>query len=98
MSAQTTLNSIKAKALVVETLLSSFVLLNTQVYFCFNSLNLNYNIYFQKKINKIDNERDTQDWDDFVEEFKTLFNNKSKLADAEWRIETFKQGRQHIAD
>jgi len=61
MSAQTTLSSIKAKALVVETLLSSFVLLNTQVYFCFNSLNLNYNIYFQKKINKIDNERDTQD-------------------------------------
>ena len=61
MSPQTTLSSIRAKARVVETLLSSFVLLNTQVYFCFNSLNLNYNIYFQKKINEIDNERDTQD-------------------------------------
>jgi len=61
MGAQTTLSSIKAKNLVVGTLLSSFVLLNTQVYFCFDSSNLNYNIYFQKKINKIDNERDTQD-------------------------------------
>jgi len=27
-----------------------------------------------------------------------VFSDKSKAADAEWKIETFKQGRKHIAD
>ena len=45
-------------------------------------------IYTQKKLDKLD--KDTQDWNDFVKEIKTTFSNKSKAADAEWKIKTFK--------
>ena len=48
-------------------------------------------IYTQKKLNELD--EDTQDWDDFVKEIKTMFSDKSKAADAKWKIETFKQGK-----
>ena len=34
----------------------------------------------------------------FVKEIKTAFSNKSKVVDAEWKIETFKQGKKHIKD
>ena len=27
-----------------------------------------------------------------------MFSNKSKAADVEWKIQTFRQGRKHIAD
>jgi len=27
-----------------------------------------------------------------------VFSNKSKIADAEWKIKTFQQGKKHIAD
>jgi len=47
-------------------------------------------IYAQKKL---DEELGTQDWDDFVKELKMTFSDKSKAADAEWKIETFKQGK-----
>ena len=50
-------------------------------------------IYAQKKLNELDKENDIQDWDDFVKEIKTMFSNKSKAADAKWKIETFKQGK-----
>jgi len=50
-------------------------------------------IYTQKKLNELDEELETQDWDDFVKEIKTTFSNKSKAADAKWKIETFKQGK-----
>ena len=40
----------------------------------------------------------TQDWDEFVKEVKTAFSNKSKGADAEWKIKTFGQEKEHIAD
>jgi len=43
-------------------------------------------IYAQKKL------------DEFVKEFKTTFSDKSKAADAEWKIETFKQGKRNTAD
>ena len=43
-------------------------------------------IYAQKKL------------DEFVKEFKMTFSNKSKAADAEWKIETFKQGKKNTAD
>jgi len=33
--------------------------------------------------------QDIQDWDEFVKEIKTAFSNKSKAADAEWKIEIF---------
>ena len=55
-------------------------------------------IYAQKKLNELDKDNDTQDWDDFVKEIKMTFSNKSKAADAEWKIETFKQGRKNIVD
>jgi len=40
----------------------------------------------------------TQDWDDFVKEIKTTFSEKTKAADAEWKIETFKQEKKNTAD
>ena len=40
----------------------------------------------------------TQDWNKFRWEIKTTFSDKSKVADAEWKIETFKQGKKYIAD
>ena len=55
-------------------------------------------IYAQKKLNELDEELGTQDWDNFVKEIKTTFSNKTKAADAEWKIETFKQGKRNTAD
>ena len=39
-----------------------------------------------------------QNWDDFVKEIKTTFSNKTKAADAEWRIESFKQEKKNTAN
>ncbi len=50
-------------------------------------------IYAQKKLNELDKDNNTQDWDDFVKEIKTTFSDKSKAADTEWKIKTFKQGK-----
>ena len=47
-------------------------------------------IYTQKKLNELDKDNDTQDWDNFVKEIKTMFSDKSKAADAKWKIEIFK--------
>jgi len=55
-------------------------------------------IYAQKKLDKLNKELRTQDWEEFVKEIKTMFSDKTKTADAEWKIETFKQGKQNIAD
>jgi len=38
-------------------------------------------IYAQKKLDELDEELGTQDWDDFVKEIKTMFSDKSKAAD-----------------
>ena len=51
------------------------------------------NIYTQWKLDKLDEELEIQDWEEFVKEIKTTFNNKTKAADAEWKIESFKQGK-----
>ena len=48
-------------------------------------------IYTQKKLNEIDNKEETQNWKDFVQEIKNTFSDKMKTADAEQRIEIFKQ-------
>ena len=40
-------------------------------------------IYVQQKLNELNKELGTQDWDDFVKELKTTFSNKTKAADAE---------------
>jgi len=50
-------------------------------------------IYVQKKLDELDEDNDTQYWDDFIKEIKTTFSDKSKAADAEWKIEIFKQGK-----
>jgi len=55
-------------------------------------------IYAQKKLDELDEDNNTQDWDHFVKEIKTTFSDKSKAADAEWKIETFKQGKRNTAD
>ena len=55
-------------------------------------------IYTQKKLNELDEDNDTQDWDEFVKELKMMFSDKSKAADTKWKIETFKQGKRNTAD
>ena len=55
-------------------------------------------IYAQKKFDELDEDNDTQDWDEFVKEIKTTFSDKSKAADAKWKIETFKQRKRNIVD
>ena len=55
-------------------------------------------IYIQKKLDELDDKEETQDWEDFVREIKNTFSNKMKAADTEWKIETFKQGKQNTAD
>jgi len=55
-------------------------------------------IYAQKKLDEFDEDNDTQDWNEFLKEFKTMFSNKSKAADTEWKIKTFKQGKRNTAD
>ena len=46
-------------------------------------------IYAQKKIDELGDEEDTQDWEELIKEIKTTFSKKSKVADVEWKIETF---------
>ena len=55
-------------------------------------------IYAQKKLDKLDKDNDTQNWDEFVKELKMTFSDKSKAADAKWKIKTFKQGKRNTAD
>jgi len=55
-------------------------------------------IYIQKKLDELDKDNNTQNWDEFVKEIKTTFSDKFKAADAEWKIETFKQGKRNTVD
>ena len=55
-------------------------------------------IYIQRKLDELDKKNETQDWKEFVQEIKATFSNKTKAADAEWKIETFKQEKKNIAD
>ncbi len=55
-------------------------------------------IYAQKKLNKLDEELETQNWEEFIKEIKTIFSNKTKTADAKWKIKTFKQEKQNTVD
>jgi len=55
-------------------------------------------IYMQSKLNELDKEIRTQDWEDFVWEIKTTFSDKTKAANAEWKIKTFKQGKKNTID
>ena len=55
-------------------------------------------IYTQRKLNELNKELGTQDWDKFIKEIKTTFSNKIKTADAKQKIESFKQGKRNTAD
>jgi len=55
-------------------------------------------IYAQKKIDKLEDIEDTQDWKEFIKEIKTAFSDKSKAVDTEWKIETFQQSKKYIAN
>jgi len=55
-------------------------------------------IYAQRKLDELDEELRTQDWNDFVKEIKMTFSDKTKAADVEWKIESFKQGKKNTAD
>jgi len=55
-------------------------------------------IYTQRKLNGLEKETGIQDWEEFVQEIKTTFSDKTKAVDAEWKIKTFKQGKKNMAD
>ena len=55
-------------------------------------------IYTQKKLGELDEEIDIQNWDKFICEIKTIFSNKSKIADIKWKIKIFKQEKRYIVD
>ena len=55
-------------------------------------------IYTQKKLDELDEELRTQDWEDFIKEIKTMFSDKMKATDAEQKIESFKQGKKNTVD
>ena len=55
-------------------------------------------IYTQKKLNELDKETGTQNYNDFVQEIKRTFSNKTKAADAKWKIEIFKQEKKNMAN
>ena len=55
-------------------------------------------IYTQRKLDELDKELGTQNWEDFVKEIKTTFSDKMKAADAEWKIKSFKQEKKNIVD
>ena len=55
-------------------------------------------IYAQKKLDQLKEKMDTQNQDKFVRELRMIFSNKSKTADAEQKIETFKQSKKHIVN
>jgi len=55
-------------------------------------------IYAQRKLDKLDKELRTQDWEEFIKKIKTTFSDKMKAADAEWKIEFFKQEKKNTAN
>jgi len=40
-------------------------------------------IYIYRKLNELDEETRTQNWEEFVQEIKTIFSDKTKAADIE---------------
>ena len=55
-------------------------------------------IYAQKKLDELDNEEETQNWEEFVREIKNTFSDKTKAVDTKWKIKTFKQGKRNTVD
>ena len=46
-------------------------------------------IYTQKKLDQMEDNKDTQDWEEFIREIKITFSNKSKAVDTKWKIKMF---------
>ena len=46
----------------------------------------------------MEDEKDIQDWEEFVKEIKMAFSDKSKTVDAKWKIEIFWQDKKHITN
>ena len=55
-------------------------------------------IYAQKKLNELDKEIEIQDWDEFIQEIKTTFSDKTKTVDTKQKIETFRQEKKNMAN
>ena len=55
-------------------------------------------IYTQRKLDELDEELGTQNQEEFVKEVKITFSDKTKAADAEYKIEIFKQEKQNTVD
>jgi len=55
-------------------------------------------IYVQRKLDELDEELGTQNWEDFIKGIKITFSDKTKTADTEWKIESFKQEKKNTAD
>jgi len=55
-------------------------------------------IYVQRKLDELDEKLRTQDWEEFIKEIKTTFSDKTKAADAKWKIESFKQEKKNTVD
>ena len=55
-------------------------------------------MHAQRKLDKLDEKLEIQNWDKFIKKLKIIFSNKTKVADAEWKIESFKQEKQNTAD
>ena len=55
-------------------------------------------IYTQRKLNELDKELRTQNWENFIKEIKTTFSDKTKAANSKWKIETFEQGKKNTVD
>ena len=55
-------------------------------------------IYAQRKLDELDEELKTQDWEEFVKKIKTTFSCKTKAADAEQKIKFFKQEKWNTVD
>jgi len=55
-------------------------------------------IYIQRKLDELNKELRTHDWEDFIKEIKTTFSDKMKATDAKWKIKVFKQRKKNIAD
>jgi len=54
--------------------------------------------FAQQKLDKIDRGDSTPSWDAFEAELQLVYSDKTKEANAEWRIETFTQEKKHITD
>ena len=55
-------------------------------------------MHAQRKLDKLDEKLEIQNWNKFIKKLKIIFSNKTKVADAEWKIESFKQEKQNTAD